>query len=95
MDSSTQTETVESDDVWGEENAMTKVTAPTKREYIITGADPNSIDTTIYTKELIDEALVKIMNVKNATQDFGESSNDDWGTANTLESNGDDDDIPW
>lgn len=95
MDATTQTETVESDDVWGESNAMTKVSAPTKREYIITGADPNSVDATIYTKDLIDEALVKIKNVKNATQDFGESDNDGWGTANTLDSGSDDDDMPW
>ena len=74
---------------------MTKVSAPTKREYIITGADPNSVDATIYTKDLIDEALVKIMNVKNATQDFGESDNDGWGTANSLNSGSDDDDMPW
>ena len=92
LDANTQTEEVESDDVWGEANAMTKVTAPARREYIITGADPNSIDTSIYTKELIDEALVKIMNVKNATKDFGESNNDGWGSANLLDS---DDEEAW
>ena len=92
LDANTQTEEVENDDVWGEANTMTKVTAPARREYIITGADPNSIDTSIYTKDLIDEALVKIMNVKNATQDFGENSNDGWGSANSLDS---DDDEAW
>lgn len=93
LDANTQTEEVENDDVWGEANTMTKVTAPARREYIITGADPNSIDTSIYTKELIDEALVKIMNVKNAAKDFGESNNDGWGSANLLDS--DDDEEAW
>lgn len=92
LDSATQTETVEEEDVWGESNAMTRVSAPTRREYIITGADPNSVDSSIYTKELIDEALVKIMNVKNATTDFGESSNEGWGSLNSAS---DDDDEAW
>ena len=42
---------------YGVENNMEKVKTPTIRELIITGADPESIDTTTYTEAEIDKAI--------------------------------------
>lgn len=93
MVSSTQTETVATDDDdWGEEDAMEKVSAPTKREFIITGAKGSSIDKTLYTEENITEAIAKIKNAHRAEESFGSDSNDDWGDGSNLD---DGDDEAW
>ena len=62
IDATTLTEEVESDDLWGETNKMNKVSTPTRRELIITGADPKTIDTTIYTQAEMENAMIKIKN---------------------------------
>jgi hypothetical protein len=83
------TEEVEaSDDSWGESNSMERVNAPTTRELIITGADPKTVDTTIYTEKIIDTAIEKAKASKNAEKEFGSSDNDSWGNSNLS---GDDD----
>jgi single-stranded DNA-binding protein len=79
MESSTQTEKVSDEDSWGEEDSMEKVSAPTKREFIITGAKPSTIDKELYTKEKVEEAIAKINKSNKAENDFGEDSKDDWG----------------
>lgn len=76
---SKDTEVVETTDVWGETNEMEKINTPTKRELIITGADPSSVDTKTYTEEAIEEALAKILVDKRAENEFGGVS-DDWGS---------------
>lgn len=88
MISSTQTETVatDDDDNWGEEDNMEKVSAPTKREIIITGAKGSSIDKELYTEENVTEAIAKIKNANMAEESFGSDSNDDWGSADGLDS---------
>lgn len=91
MVSSTQTETVVDEDDWGEEDAIEKVSAPTKREFVITGAKGSTIDKTLYTEENVTEAMAKIAQANKAENDFGGDSNDDWGEAD-LES---DDDEAW
>lgn len=73
---SVQTETVDDDDNWGEADAMEKVYAPTKREFIITGAKGSSIDKELYSEEKINEALAAINKARNAVDDFGDE--DDW-----------------
>ena len=92
MVSSTQAETVTDEDDWGEEDAIEKVTAPTKREFIITGAKGSTIDKELYTEEKIVEAMMKIANANKAENDFGDDSDDDWGA--TEEWN-DDSDEAW
>lgn len=93
IDATTLTEEVNDDDCWGESNAMTKVSAPTRRELIITGADPKSIDTTVYTQADMEAAMVKIQNAKNAQNDFADSnSSSGWGDPSSLSSTEDDDD---
>lgn len=95
IDATTLTEEVESDDCWGESNAMTKVNAPTRRELIITGADPKSIDNTIYTQAEMESAMVKIKNAQNAQNDYGDNDSSGWGDPSALDTADDDDDDAW
>lgn len=90
---SVRTETVEDDDdEWGESDALEKVKEPVKREFLITGADKNSIDRELYSIEKVEEAIQKIAKSKKAVSDFGEGSDDDWGNISDI---GDDEEIPW
>ena len=89
MVSSVKTETVSDDDNWGEEDAMEKVSAPVKREFVITGAKGSTLDTELYTEENVNDAIAKIRRGNKADDDFGNDSNDDWGEAN-LDSDDDD-----
>lgn len=75
----TQTEEVSDDDSWGEEDSLEKVSAPTKREFIITGAKPSTIDKELYTKENVEEAIGKINKANKAETDFGSDTKNDWG----------------
>jgi hypothetical protein len=75
----TKTEEVVDEDSWGEEDSLEKVSAPTKREFIITGAKPSSIDKELYSKEKIEEAIGKINKSNKAEKDFGNDSKGDWG----------------
>lgn len=95
IDATTLTEEVDSDDCWGESNAMTKVSAATRRELIITGADPKTIDNTVYTESAMEEAMVKIKNAQNAQKDFGENTSSSWGDPSSLESSDDDEEDVW
>lgn len=93
MVSSTQATVVEDDDDdWGEEDKLEKVSAPVKREFIITGAKGSSIDKTIYTEENVSDAIAKIKNANKAEDNFGASSNDGWGDSSDLDN---DDDEAW
>ena len=92
MVSSTQTETVADENDWGEEDAMSKVSAPTKREFIITGAKGSTIDKELYTKDNVADALSKIAQSNKAEKDFDGGDNDDWGEANL---DGGDDEEAW
>lgn len=85
MVSVAQVETVQDEDDWGEEDAIEKVSAPTKREFIITGAKGSSIDKELYTEENVTEAIAKIKNANKAEESFGSDSNDDWGSADDLD----------
>lgn len=96
---SEQVEEVDSDDVWGEENKMEKQATPTKREFVITGADPSTIDTNTYSELSIAEAKMKVKNAQDAKNDFGVMNSDAslsesaWGTVPTGED--EEDDVPW
>lgn len=90
--SSTKTEIVtDEDDNWGEEDAIEKVSAPNKREFIITGAKGSTVDKELYTEANVTEAMSKIAQANKAENDFGgDTSSDDWGEAN-LDSDNDED----
>lgn len=86
-----------SDDVWGEQDTMKVASSPYKRELVIVGANPKSIEKTVYTQESIAKALAAIKQYENAKNDFGES-NTGWGSpmSTKLESPEDDmDDDVW
>ena len=87
--SETLTEEVSSEDVWGEEDAMQKVKASAKREFIITGAYPKTIEKELYAQDKVEEALEKIRKANKAEEDFNSSSDEDWGDVS------DDDDEAW
>lgn len=74
---SEQVEIVDDDDNWGEEDSMSKITAPVKREFIITGAKGSSLDKETYTEENVTEAIAKINKAKKAESDYGDE--DEWG----------------
>lgn len=93
IDATTLVEEVEEDDGWGDTNPMKKVGASTRRELIITGADKDSIDATIYTEAEMENAMVKIKNAQNAQNDFGGSSDSSWGDPSALAAT--DDEEPW
>ena len=93
IDATTLTEEVDSDDCWGESNAMTKVSAPTRRELIITGADPKTIDNTVYTQAEMESAMLKIKNAQNAKNDYGDNNSSGWGDTSNLSSDDDEDEV--
>ena len=92
---SVQTEKVEvEDDGWGEEDAIEKASNSVKYEYIITGADPATIEKDLYSKEAIEEAMQKIRNANKAEESYGDDSNNgDWGDSNLGEA--DEEDEEW
>lgn len=87
-------ETVEEEDCWGESNAMERVSNPTRRELVITGATPSTIDKESYSEKEINEAIRKQNSAKTAEQNFSgkvaDANDDDWGT--TADDDGDE---PW
>ena len=88
-------ETVSTEDCWGEANAMNRVSSPTKRELVITGADPTTIDKESYTEKAIADAIRKMNAAKTAENNFegtaDSASNDAWGDGVSM----DDEDAPW
>lgn len=90
-----QVEEISNEDVWGEVNTMTAVTAPTKTEMIITGATSSSIDCETYTEKNVTEAVRKVRASQAAEKNFSGNSGvsisaDDWGDAED-----DDGSEPW
>lgn len=81
-------EEVSDEDEWGEHDAMERVSAPVKREFIITGAKPSTIEKELYNETKISEAILAIERSKKAENDFG-SDTSDWGEVE------DDEDEAW
>jgi hypothetical protein len=75
-------EKVESDDEWGVGIEMNKVKAPYSIKLMVNGADKSSLDTTTYSEEIIEEALVKQKANDTAKAEFStktsKSDSDDW-----------------
>ena len=70
-------EDVQDDDCWGEEDPTKKILNPTKRELVITGATPSTIDRDTYSESNIEEAIAKLTQSENAKDDWGTSSSND------------------
>lgn len=83
----------EDDDGWGF-NPMAQLQNPTVRRLFVTGAEKDSIDTTIYNEADIEEAVAKINSDKAAKQDYGNNDNDSddsWGKNKMDEAANEDD----
>ena len=87
---------VEEDDSdgWGESSPFERVNSPTRREYVVYRADPNSIEKEDYSEDKITEAIRKINAAKTAKENFGEKAStnndvDDWGSDDSIN------DSPW
>ena len=75
---------------------MERVNSPTQRLFVITGADPQTIDTEEYSEDKIDKAIAKIAASKKAEDDYGSSNANGGNWGKSLESNDElDDDEPW
>lgn len=83
---------VEAADVWGAANAMNRIDNPIKRELVIIGADPTSLDTTTYSETAMNEAIQKINSNKKASDEFGKSET--WGAVGEA-STEDEDSADW
>lgn len=86
------TEEVKDDDEWGETSRMEQAKSPVKREFIIKGAKGSTVDTTLYSEQLVQEALAKIANAQKAKDDYADTSDDEWGSGVDLGSDEDVDD---
>lgn len=84
-------EEVEEDDEWGEPNQMERNNSPFVRELVVTGANKESVDKTLYSEESVESAIAKLHAKVNAEKEF--DSDDDWGSVDT--SSGSDDDDEW
>lgn len=68
-------EEVKDEDTWGEDDPTQRINNPTTRELVITGAKGNTLDTTTYSEEKINEAIQKLEQSNNAQEDWGSSNN--------------------
>lgn len=89
-----QIEEVEIDSGWGEVSKMKRANGGFRTEYVIYGADPNTIDTEAYSEDDIAAAIKKIKASKEAEKNFGEQPK-----ASDIDAPWDDDgdfeDDPW
>lgn len=83
-------EEIEEDDEWGEPNKMERNNTPFVRELVVTGANKDSVDTTLYSEKSVESAIAKLNAKANADKEF--DSDDDWGT---VDSDDDSDDDEW
>lgn len=90
-------EVVVEDDGWGDQTFATKITAPTRREFVIVRIDKDSFDSETYTEKNIAEANAAVVanerveetyNAKETKSDDGWSidadDSDDWGSDEDL-----------
>lgn len=86
-------ETVEDDDCWGDSNPMERVSGSTRRELVITGAKPSTIDKESYSEDKINDAIRKQNAAKAAEENFNgkveKADDNSWGD------DGFEDDIEW
>lgn len=77
---------VKENDGWGDPDPMTRVDNPYVRYFVITGADPKTIDTTVYTEEAMNDAIAKINRANKADVLYGDSTEDSgWTNVDGVE----------
>jgi hypothetical protein len=90
-------------DEWGEENKMDRrANAPSIRELICTGANPETIDTESFSEELVAAGIKKLKVKEQVAKNFGDKNEvakvaddtgDDWGDDSS--STDDEEESPW
>jgi len=80
----------DSEEVWGEENEMTKARTPYRRIFLVTGANPSTIDTENYTQKAIESAIEAMTKDEKAVSEFG--SEEVWGEGGSSDTESDDED---
>lgn len=88
-------EIVVEDDGWGDASAKTSmeyVSNPFSLEFKVDYADPDSIDTELYSEESVEGAIAKLNAKSKAQNEFsGKDSDDDWGSIDSKSDNSEDD----
>lgn len=84
-------EVEEKKEVWGKENSFTKINKPVIREFVIEGANPETIDVETYTQEILEEAIRKL-NEEGLQKSSGDQS---WGKSNSQPTEVSEDELPW
>ena len=85
------TEEVASEDVWGSANSMEAVRSPYKKLFVLTGADPKSIDRENYSESKMDKALQAMKKAQSEKAEFtsqtttNASSQTEWGDNSPIE----------
>ena len=83
------------DDGWGEKNPLDKVNGQYRKNFIITGADPESMEKEVYKESEMDKAIATMNANENAKKDFGDGG-EDWGGDSKIEGKKtEDDDEAW
>lgn len=82
MNSLAEVEEEEVDEWGGESNPLDRKLTNYKKEFIITGRDPQSLDTTTYTKKEIDNAITALIEFSNKDTINSDSWNDTDSTTN-------------
>lgn len=91
-------EEVESSDVWGAENKMDVVNSPYRKLFVITGADPKSMDREKYSEDRMSQALQAMKKAQAEKEEFktpnssSSSGTSEWGDGAPLE---DDEETGW
>jgi hypothetical protein len=93
----TDTIEVEKDDSdgWGSKNEMDRVTGQYRKTFIVTGADPESMEKEIYKESEMDKAIATMNANENAKKDFGDGGEEDWGGSKIEGEKKKDDDEAW
>lgn len=77
---------------WGTKNPLKRQEGRFKMELIVTGAEPETLDTELYSEKSIREAIEAINKDKKAQTNYGSGASDDWGTVDTID---DDEEDVW
>jgi hypothetical protein len=82
------------EDGWGEKNSMDRVNSSYKKIFVVTGADPKTLDMDTYSQDVIEQAVAKMNSSSKAEKEFGDS--EDWGSTEGLKTaTPEDDESAW
>ena len=69
-------------DGWGDKNPLGKLTGQYRKTFVITGADPESIEKEVYSEKEIEKAIETMNANDTAKKDFGDGE-EDWGSGDS------------